>query len=269
MAEIQYLPKSNLTNGQLTIIASTVLLKLSELNLATLDFKIQKEELEASLEDFTNSQTKISEEVYTKEKTVLKNKLNTSRTGLFSLIKGDCSSDNPERKNAALATMPLVNSYKNISRYIFDDIIKATTNLINTANTSPYKEYIATLQYTGRISELQKIVNECIMLKNRRFDAAGLRIRIRKTTVTRQEVIDAYDRLVKRLNALALCKGDKDYVELFSWWNAMINEYRREISVRLGKGKGGSIDDPENSQHNPGSGTPSTGGGDDDRPVIE
>lgn len=39
MAEIQYLPKSHLTNGQLTTIARTVLLKLSEYNIAEIDFK--------------------------------------------------------------------------------------------------------------------------------------------------------------------------------------------------------------------------------------
>lgn len=268
MAEIQYLPKSNLTNGQLTTIGKTVLLKLSEFNISELDYKKQKEDMTNSLEDFINSQTKISEEVYAKEKSILKNSLNSLRTGWFSLIRGDCTSENPERRRAALAAMSLVKAYSNISRYIFDDLIKSTINLIDLAGQSPYKEYMETLTYTGRVTELQKKVNECLMLKNKRFDTSGMRIRIRKTTVTRKELIDAYDRLVKRLNALALYKGDSDYVELFSWWNAMINEYRHEISVRLGKGKGGVADDPEHSLPNPDSGN-SNGGGDDDRPVIE
>ncbi|WP_129730234.1 DUF6261 family protein [Parabacteroides goldsteinii] len=269
MAEIQYLPKSHLTNGQLTTVAKTVLLKLSEYNIAEVDFKKQKDDLEHSTEDFENSQTKITEEAYTKEKIVIKNSLNYSRTGFFSLLKGDCSSENPERRNAALASMALAREYANISRYIFDDLLTYTIRLINSANESPYKENIATLGYTGRITELQTKVNEGIMLKNKRFDASGMRVRVRKTSVTRQEVIEAYDRLVKRLNAVANYKGDADYVELFSWWNAMINEYRREISNRLGKGKGGSADDPENSQPNPDSGNSGSGSGDDDRPVIE
>ncbi|RHU22288.1 hypothetical protein DXD68_22335 [Parabacteroides sp. TM07-1AC] len=269
MAEIQYLPKSNLTNGQLTTVARTVLLKLSEYNISPIDFKKQKDDLEHSTDDFENSQTKITEEVYTKEKIIIKNSLNYMRTGFFSLLKGDCTSENPERRKAALGSMPLAKAYANISRYIYDDLLTWTTRLINSSNESPYKEYITTLGYTGRITELQTKLNEGIMLKNKRFDASGMRVRVRKTSVTRKEVIEKYDLLVKRLNAVANYKGDADYVELFSWWNAMINEYRREISNRLGKGKGGSADNPENSQPNPDSGNSGSGSGGEDRPVIE
>lgn len=268
MAEIQYLPKTKLTNGQLTTMATTVQAKLNEINLSLLEFKPQKEAFDQSTVDFINSQTKISEGTYTKEKSILKTSMNTLKSGFFHSVQGDLTSENPERKKAAKVVWNALTPYRNISRYIFDDMITFVQRMLNMLDEEPLKTHIKTMGYEGRLVEIQTKLNECIILKKKRFDDSGQRIRLRKTEVTRSELCITYDKLVKRLNSLAELNGDESYLELFAWWNAMINQYRREISIRLGKGAGGSADDYENSQHDPSSGG-DTGGGDDDRPVIE
>ena len=93
------------------------------------------------------------------------------------------------------------------------------------------------------------------------FDArrieSGQRNTPQKSEETRPAFYAAYDALVEALNALALVNGDSKYLELFTWWNAMIDEFRVSVSLRLGKGKGGKTDGGNSNRPNP-----DAGGGD-------
>lgn len=267
MAQIQYLPKSKLLQGQLVDIGEMITLKLSELNVTPTDFKVQKDNFNSTFTTYKASLVQISDKESTKRKSELKKRSNASRTGLFQLLQGDMTSVNPERKNAAIGMKDFLNTYRGMSRMIFADLIAYTSSLVLKAGEEPFKSHIEKLGYKDRITELNTINNECIQLNTLRPIVNGIRIRVRKTEKTKVDFCKAYDKLVNRLNALAEIKGDTEYLELFSWWNIMIDNYRRAINVRLGKGMGGSADDPDNSQHDPNSGIP--GDGDDDRPVID
>lgn len=267
MARIQYLPKSKLLIGQLVDIGEMVTLKLSEFNISTVDFKLQKENFDSAFNEFKVSLVQITDKESTKRKSELKRSSNASRTGFFKLLQGDMTSANPERKESAIAMKDFINTYKNMSNMIFADLITYTTSLIDKAGKDPFKSLIEKLGYTDRITELNTINNECIHLNTLRPIVNGVRIRVRKTENTRNDFCVAYDKLVTRLNSLAEIKGDTEYLELFTWWNNMIDNYRRAINVRLGKGQVATGDDPENSMHDPDSGTTDTPGG--DRPEIE
>ena len=89
-----------------------------------------------------------------------------------------------------------------------------------------------------------------------------------KALDAKKAFISSHDIFVKRLNALANVNGETQYFELFSFWNALIDELRTSISMRLGAGKGGKPAGRNPNQSDPFSG-PVSSGGEDDRPVIE
>ena len=64
----------------------------------------------------------------------------------------------------------------------------------------------------------------------------------KKAKVTRASLQKSYEALVTLFNAWAMVLGDADYVDLFAWWNALIDRYRVLISARLGAGVGGKTD---------------------------
>ena len=266
MAKIQNLPKARLTLGQFLTAGITIKQKLDTVNLSVLLIKTQKESYDLALENFNNSMTKITKSEYTTKMSALKNRSNKSRNGFFLLIKGNLTSSVAAQREAANSLIILANRFKNISRMVYDDYIAHTRRMIDLCKSDEYKEHITTLKLDDRVTELETINNESMKLTELRIGESGNRNRLRKTTITRREFTIAYDNLVKRLNALAEVNGDADYIELFAWWNALIDKYRVAISLRYGGTQGGTTDNGSNNHHDP-----NTGGNtnEEDRPEIE
>ena len=137
-----------------------------------------------------------------------------------------------------------------------------TENFIQAAESDAMKADFATLGLTAWVDELKKANAECAALSDARRTESGWRNTPQKSEETRPAFYAAYDALVAALNALALVNGDSKYLELFTWWNAMIDEFRVSVSLRFGKGKGGKTDGGGSNRPNPDAG----GGSDGDKP---
>lgn len=254
MAKIKSVPKSKFTNSELLNFCLLIINHLNASNFAVLKFKTFIDNFINGYTNFYNSINKISKSVYDIKTRDLKDRLNRSRTGFFNLITGQLSSDVPATQKAAEVMDKLIKGYRNMTKMKYDDLLVMTDKLLKDCESDTYKEYIETLGLTERVTGLRKIYNESMELRNRLLEDDGMNKRLRKSVNTRRELNIDYDRLVDQLNALAQVEGDTDYLELFAWWNSLIDSYRKIISYRTGAGKGGKTDDGETSQHDPISG---------------
>lgn len=269
MSKINSVPKTRFTNAELLNFCNLIIGYLSSINLSTLKYKKELDNLISGTKEFDGSINKISKALYWERAKILKGKINTARSGLLNIVKGETTSLLPETASAATTLYIILKGYNIMPRLKYNDIIKKLNSLIQECKREENKTLIETLKLTSRLDGLQTLYNEALKLEEQLYDDEGLNKRKRKAVNTRMELYVFYERLVARLNALALIEGDKEYIELFSWWNALIDGYRRTVNARLGAGKAGSSDDGESSKHDPESGGETGGGGDDDRPVIE
>lgn len=268
MASINNVPKTKFTNSEWLNFCLFIINYLNASNFSILKFESAFNLFKDKQKEFDGSLNKISKEQYWDRAKILKSQINNSRIGFYNLVNGETTSLIPETAAAADIILVLLKKYVKMGRMKYNDVIKSLSSLIQDCERDGNKAYIETLGLTKRVTGLNTLYNDALKLEEQLYNDEGINKRKRKASVTRVELYDAYEKLVKRLNALALIEGDTDYLELFAWWNAMIDRYRTVISARLGSGKGGKTDDGESSQHDPDSGSGNTGG-EDDRPVIE
>lgn len=269
MANINNVPKTKFTNAEWLNFCILIINYLGASNFAILKFEKEFNLFKDKQKEFDGSLNKISKEKYWEKAKILKAQINNARIGFYNIVNGETTSQIPETAAAAAIILVLLKKYVKMGRMKYNDVLKSLNSLIQECERDGNKSYIETLDLTKRVTGLNTLYNDALKLEEQLYNDEGLNKRKRKATVTRQELYDAYEKLVKRLNALAIIEGDEDYLELFAWWNAMIDRYRTVISTRLGSGKGGKTDSGETSQHDPNSGSETGGGGDDDRPVIE
>ena len=269
MANIGSAPKSKMTNSELLNFCLLITNYINSSNFAVLKFKAEATNFEQKQIQFDGSINKISKQVYWLKVKDLKARINNSRIGFYNLVKGETTSEDPLIASAAKVLYAILKNYTKMGHMKYNDVLRFLDSLIKECEQEDNKTRIEKLELTKRVTALRTLYNEALELEKKLFDDEGLNKRKRKPVITRAELCDAYDKLVKRLNALAIVEGDTDYLELFAWWNALIDRYRNSISYRLGARKGGSTDDGESSQHDPSTGGQTGGGGDDDRPVIE
>ena len=269
MAKIQSAPKTKMTVSEFYYFCLFILNYLSASNFSILKFKTAFNYFKEKFDGYDNSINKISKMDYNKKSSDMKKKLNASRTGLFNVISGLSVSAIADIKEAATIVLDLINKkYRNMSAIKYKDLQLMTASLLNDLESEEYKTYIEKMELTTIVTALHTLYNECIQLESKLISADGVNKRLRKTVNTRRELNIAYDRLVDQLNALAQVEGDTEYLELFTWWNALIDDYRTKISTRSGAGAGGKTQTDESSQTDPNKGV-DNGGGEDDRPVIE
>lgn len=271
MAKIQSAPKSKMSVSEFYYFCLFIINYLSAANFAVLKFKTAFNNFKEKFDAYSDSINKISKMDYDKKSADMKKKLNTSRTGFFNVISGLSVSAVADVKGAATILLDLINKkYRNMSRLKYKDLQLMTLNLLNDLDSDEYKTYIEKLELTKIVTALRTLYNECIELESKLISAEGTNKRMRKSLVTRRELNVAYERLTDQLNALAQVEGDTEYLELFTWWNALIDDYRVKISARSGSGTGGKTQTDESSQTDPNKGVDNGGGSaDDDRPVIE
>lgn len=275
MATIQSVPKTKMTNSELINFCLLIINHISESNFSVLKFKSVYNLFLEGYKNFDNSLNKISKTAYWARVRVLKSKINESRSGLYNLVLAESKSQDSEIREAAKTLLDMLKPFNKMSRMRYNDLLRFLDKLINTCESDKNKALITKIGLEKRIEGLRKLHNDALELEKMLIDDEGLNKRKRKPAITRNELEVNYDKLVKRLNALAEIDGDSEYLELFAWWNALIDRYRVIISQRLGANKVGRPDEGESSQHDPSTGPDqnegggSGGGGDDDRPVIE
>lgn len=271
MAKIQSAPKTRMTVSEYYYFCLFIVQYLTASNFAILKFKSAFDYFQARFNAYSDSINKISKMEYDKKAADYKKKLNTTRTGLFNIISGLTASQVDDVKLAATILLDLINkSYRNMSKMTYSDLKLKTLALLNDLESDAFKTYVEKLQLTVNVTALRTLYNESIDLDSKLISADGTNKRLRKSVITRRELNVGYDRLVDQLNALAQVEGDTEYLELFAWWNALIDDYRKKISARVGARAGGKTQPDGSSQHDPNTGADKPGGGgDDDRPVIE
>lgn len=174
------------------------------------------------------------------------------------------SSRDAAKKAAAVSLSVIISRFLYLSQVSFENLIGQTDKIIEYFESDEFKGHIKTLSIDDRVATLKIINNECKEIYSKKMDETGRRNMPRKAIVTRRELNIAYDDLVEELNARARIDGDADYLELFAWWNAMIDKYRIMISLRSGAQQGGKPDGGESNIP-----YPKEEGSSDDRPVIE
>lgn len=266
MASINNNPKTKFTNAEWFNFGLLVINYITSSEISTTKFEKEFDDFKKAHKEFDGSLNKVTRKQYWAKARSLKGKILNAKTGLLNMIKGETTSLVPEKADAATVLLLLMKEFSKMGRVKYNDVINMLNSMIQQLEKEENKALIEKLNLADRIMGLKTLYEDALKLEDQLYKDEGLNKRKRKSYITRRELNKAYDTLVKKLNALAIIEGDTDYLELFAWWNAMIDRYRVIISTRLGAGKGGSTDNGESSQHDPNSGS---SGNEDDRPVIE
>lgn len=280
MGQIQDSPKTKMTNSEFQNFCYLLIQFITDSKMSVASFKSTFDILVSAYNDYYNSMFKISMKSYISKSGALKRELNSSRVGLFNHIKGDTTSRVTEVKEAGQELYSLFKSekYKGMSTMKLEDLKAYTSFLIDDLNNDHYKPLIKKLNYEIRVTELEDILKELTALKLLLISESGRQKTLRKTVKTRKDLNIAYDNFRRKVNALIVINGDDAYMDLMVFWNSLIDNYRVQLSNRLGSGKGGktsnddlSSNDPFNGadNNNEPDGDSGSGGGEDDRPVIE
>ena len=137
----------------------------------------------------------------------------------------------------------LADKFSGLTQVAYEEQTGTVDNLIQEAESATYKEAIEALpDVKGWKDELKAANEQCKVAASKLVEERMRRNSVEKASVTRKAFNTAYDALVKRFNSLAEVFGDAKYVDLFAWWNALIDRNRVLISARLGAGVGGKTD---------------------------
>ena len=144
-----------------------------------------------------------------------------------------------ERRAQGQLLAILAQKYADKTRISHSEQTSLVENLIQEAESERYWAAVAALP------ELPGWLN-ALKAANVRFKAAmqkQVEERMRRSSKKKAKVTRAsLQAMVTLFNAWAMVLGDADYVDLFAWWNALIDRYRVLISARLGAGVGGKTD---------------------------
>lgn len=248
MSEIQTSPKSKLKNNELLSFGRSVENKILEIGASELGVNNFFVAFQEALEAYDSSLIKIRKSAITTEMRNADKVRTDLQTCVLAQIRLFTKHFKEESKAAALRLLPIANRFKNTSQLSYDDQTGVVSNLIQLAESDTYKNDFALLGLTEWMTELKSANLKCDELTNARRDEKGERNSLLKIEQTRPAFCTAYDKLVSALNANALLNGDGKYLNLFAWWNAMIDEYRVIISLRYGKGEGGQTDNGSSNQ---------------------
>lgn len=264
MAKIQTIPKSRLRNNEWLAAGRAIELQIQAAGASALGVTAPFENFQKALQAYDDSLVKLTKSALTSEMSAADKKRDSLQTAILDQIRTFANHFDTGKQTAAKRLIPFADKFKNTTQLSFNDQTGMTENFIQAAESNTMKTDFATLGLSAWISELKKANAECASLSDARRTESGLRNTPQKSEETRPAFYTAYDALVEALNALALINGDSKYLELFTWWNAMIDEFRVSVSLRLGKGKGGKTDSGSSSRPNPGGGS---GESDGDKPT--
>lgn len=263
MAKIQTIPKSRLRNNEWLAAGRAIELQIQTAGVSALGVTVPFENFQKALQAYDDSLVKLSKSALTSEMSTADKKRDSLQSAILGQIRTFANHFDTDKQTAAKRLIPFADKYKNTTQLSFNDQTGMTENFIQAAESDVMKADFATLGLTAWIGELKKANAECASLADARRTESGQRNTPQKSEETRPAFYAAYDALVEALNALALVNGESKYLELFTWWNAMIDEFRVSVSLRHGKGKGGKTDGGSSNRPNPDAG----GGSDGDKPT--
>lgn len=265
MAKIQtFSPKTRLKSNEILTFGRALETKLLESVFAdSSSIAKQFTAFKDTLQAMDDSMIAGGKSMPTPEMTAADKHRDQMQTGTTGQIRIFTNHFDPVKKARALHLMLMADKYKNTTQKSYEEQTSITTNFIQEAESDTYKADVEALGLTEWIAELKKANNECAKLSSQNIAESGTRKTMPKLADTRPLFEEAYDNLVKRFNALAEVNGDTDYLELFAWWNALIDRYRLLLSNRLGAGKGGSTDNGASNRPDDNTGG---SGGEEERP---
>ena len=137
----------------------------------------------------------------------------------------------------------LAQKYADKTRISHSEQTSLVENLIQEAESERYWAAVAALpELPGWLNALKAANVRFKAAMQKQVEERMRRSSKKKAKVTRASLQKSYEALVTLFNAWAMVLGDADYVDLFAWWNALIDRYRVLISARLGAGVGGKTD---------------------------
>lgn len=264
MANIQtFSPKTRLKSNEILTFGRALETKLLESVFAdsssiTKQFTAFRDTLQA----MDDSMISGGKSMLTPEMTAADNHRDQMQTGTIGQVRIFTNHFDPAKKTHAVHLMVMADKYKNTTQKSYEEQTSITANFIQEAESDTYKADVEALGLTEWFKELKKANDECARLSSLNIAEKGTRKTMPKLVETRPPFEAAYDNLAKRFNALAEVNGDTEYLELFAWWNALIDRYRLLPSNRLGAGKGGSTDNGASNRPDDNTG----GGGEEERP---
>lgn len=148
-----------------------------------------------------------------------------------------------ERRAQGQLLAILAQKYANKTRISHSEQTSLVENLIQEAESERYWAAVAALpELPGWLNALKAANVRFKAAMQKQVEERMRRSSKKKAKVTRASLQKSYEALVTLFNAWAMVLGDADYVDLFAWWNALIDRYRVLISARLGAGVGGKTD---------------------------
>lgn len=148
-----------------------------------------------------------------------------------------------ERRTQGQLLAILAQKYADKTRISHSEQTSLVENLIQEAESERYWAAVTALpELPGWLNALKAANVRFKAAMQKQVEERMRRSSKKKAKVTRASLQKSYEALVTLFNAWAMVLGDADYVDLFAWWNALIDRYRVLISARLGAGVGGKTD---------------------------
>lgn len=153
--------------------------------------------------------------------------------GLSDKVTNSLNHFNPEVREAARRVKVIFDAYGNLTPKPDDEESGLITSLIADLRTKVSAE-IVTLEIVDWIDELERLNNVFIALEATRNSEVATRSELRMKQV-RVGVDAAYNKIVKRINALIVVNGEAPYAEFVKELNARIS--RAKDSTALSKAR--------------------------------
>ena len=173
----------------------------------------------------------ITKSATTDELEIADNNRDFTFRGLADKVTNSLNHFNPEVREAARRVKVIFDTYGNLARKPDDEESGLITSLIADLRTKVSAE-IVTVGLVDWIAELERLNNAFIALEATRNSEEATRSELRMKQV--RVVVDAaYNKIVKRINALIVVNGEAPYAEFVREINARIG--RAQDSIALSK----------------------------------
>lgn len=139
----------------------------------------------------------------------------------------------PDRRVAAAALMPIVDTYAGTQIKPAADETSYLNNFMDDMRAEKYTAYRAALDIDGWLAQLQTANEKYVSLSEQRATDQSTNI-VGNSKTTRKALDKAYSELVQVLNALCLVNGEEKYAGLFAYLNTRIKYYEDLVARREG-----------------------------------
>lgn len=232
MIQINDFPKTKLLVEEIYILGLMVTEKIEEAGAEKLGVFPQFVNLQRSVFSMENCLYKLPKGVYQKRASFMKTNIIKFIQRLFEYIESFPTKGNPEIIYAKDEIMDIVDQYRASDTRSFDNLVKANLILADILNSDKYKTSVSLLDLALQLESLDTINKSAKDLTSKKLIYNGLNQRIRRTDIVRGELLRNYEKIVVKLNKLALAYKTDIYKTLFKWWNDYVDELMIQINIR-------------------------------------